>query len=107
MFFFGTMASVWKLFYYSSQKAEALNDIQAVLGFPELKTVKPSDTRWLSHEHCVKEICKELPPLMQILSQLYESSGNAEAYGIYSLLASVNGDQALTSYQKFSVPLLS
>ena len=25
------------------------------------------------------------------LSQLYESSGDAEAYGIYSLLASVNG----------------
>ena len=34
---------------------------------------------------------KELPPLLQTLSQLYESSGDAEAYGIYSLLASVNG----------------
>ena len=28
---------------------------------------------------------------MQNLSQLYESSGDAEAYSIYSLLASVNG----------------
>ena len=65
--------------------------IQAALGFPELKIVKPSDTRWLSHERCVKAVCKELPPLLQTLSQLYESSGDAEAYGIYSLLASVNG----------------
>ena len=41
--------------------------------------------------HCVKAICKELPPLLQTLSQLYEPSGDAEAYGIYSHLASVNG----------------
>ena len=54
--FFGTMTSVWKLFYYSLQKAEKLKGIQAVLGFPELKIVKPSDTRWLSHERCVKAI---------------------------------------------------
>ena len=53
--------------------------------------MKPSDTRWLSHEHCVKAIHKELPPLLQTLSQLYESSGDAEADGIYVLLASVNG----------------
>ena len=29
--------------------------------------------------------------MSQTLSQLYESSGDAEAHGIYSLLASVNG----------------
>ena len=52
--------------------------------------MKPSDTRWLSHERCVKAICKELPPLLQTFSQLYESSGDAEACGIYSLSASVN-----------------
>ena len=31
-----------------------------------------------------------MPPLLQTLSLLYESSGDAEAYGIYSLLAIVN-----------------
>ena len=73
LFFFGTMTSIWKFFfYYSPQKAEALKDIQAVIGFPELKIVKPSDTRWLSHEHYIKVICKELPSFMQTLSQLYE-----------------------------------
>ena len=91
------MTSVWKLFYYSPQNAEELKVIQAVLGFPELKIVKPSDTRLLSHELCVKAICKQLPPLLQTLSQLYESSGDAEAYGIYSLLAMVY--QAVISYQ--------
>ena len=44
---------------------EALNSIQAVLGFSELKIVKLSDTRWLSHERCFKVICKEPPPLLQ------------------------------------------
>ena len=96
--FFGTMTSVWKLFYYYSQKAEALKGIQAFLGFPELKIMKPSDTRWLSREHCVKEICKELPPpWLLTLSQLYESSGDAEAHGIYSLLASGVSSSCLLS----------
>ena len=48
--FFGTMTSIWKLLYYPPKKSEALKGIQAVLGFPELKIMKPSDTRWLSHE---------------------------------------------------------
>ena len=53
--------------------------------------MKPSDTRCLSHERCVKAICKELPPLLQTLSQFSELSGDAGAHSIYSLLASVNG----------------
>ena len=81
------------------QKAEALKGIHAVLGFPKLKIVKTSDTRWLSHERWVKTICKELPPLLQTLSQLYESSGDAEAYGIYSLLASVNGVSSEVTFE--------
>ena len=38
----------------------------------------------------VKAICKKLPPLLQTLSQLHESSGDAEANGLHSLLASVH-----------------
>ena len=102
--FFRTMPSISKLFfYYSHQKAEALKGIQCALGFPNLKIVKPSDTRWLSHERCVKAICKELAPLFQTLSQLYESSGGAETYGIYSLLVVLMVYQAVISCQKFSV----
>ena len=44
------------------QNAETLKGIQAVICFRKLKIVKPSDTRWLSHErqfagnclHCCK-----------------------------------------------------
>lgn len=49
---------------------------------PELKVVKPSYTRWLSNERCVWEILKELPALLTTLYQLYEGSGDAEAYGL-------------------------
>ena len=69
---FGTMTNLWKLFYYCPQKAEALKNVQSVLCMAELKVVKPSDTRWLSHERCVKAIRKELPALIIILQKLYE-----------------------------------
>ena len=42
---FGTMTNLWKLFYYSPKKAEALKVVQSVLSLPELKVVKPSSTR--------------------------------------------------------------
>ena len=41
---FGTMGSLWKLFYYSPKKAEALKDVQNILNLPELKVVKPNNT---------------------------------------------------------------
>ena len=49
-----------ELFYYSPKKAEALKEVQSVSKLPELK---PSDTRWLSHERCVLTTCKELSSL--------------------------------------------
>ena len=96
---FGTMTLIWKLFYYSPKEAETLKGIQEVLVFPELKIMKPRDPGGCHIS--VVAICKKLPPLLQTHSQLYESSGDPEAYGIYSLLAS------FMSYQKFLVPLLS
>ena len=59
---FGMMSNVWKLFYYSPKKAETLKEVQSALQLPELQIVKPSDTRWLSHERCMRAIKKELPP---------------------------------------------
>jgi hypothetical protein len=64
---FGMMSNLWKLFYYSPKKAEKLKEIQSVLNLPELKIVKPSSTRWLSHERCVKAICREFPALILTL----------------------------------------
>ena len=53
--------------------------------------VKPSDTCWLSHERCVRAIRKELPALITTLQQLYETTGDAEAFGLSTLLASLCG----------------
>ena len=93
---FGTMTNRWKLFYYSHKKAEASKKVQSVLYMPELKVVKPSDTRWLSHERWVKAIQKELPALIITLHKLYDDSGDADAYGqalafsYYCGLATIN-----------------
>ena len=46
-----------EIFYYSPKKAESLRELQTVLKLPELKIVKPSSTRWLSHEQCVIAKC--------------------------------------------------
>ena len=64
---FGTMTNLWKLFYYSPKKAEALKVVQAVLSLPELKAVKPSSTRWLSHEQYLCVICEDLSALISTL----------------------------------------
>ena len=88
---FGMMANIWKLFYNSPKKAEKLKEIQAILHRPQLKIVKPSDTRWVSHERCIRAIRKELPASVLTLQELYESSGDAEAFGIALLLTSQVG----------------
>ncbi len=89
--FFGMLLSLWKLFYYSPQKAEKLKEVQSVLNLPELKIIKPSSTRWLSHERCIKAIRKELPAIILTLQELYERTGDAEAFGIQFILASFEG----------------
>ena len=60
---FGTMGNLWKFFFNSPKKAESLKAVQSVLKLPELKIMKPSDTRWLSHKRCVRGIYRELPAL--------------------------------------------
>ena len=88
---FGTMTNLWKLFYYSPKKVEALKSVQSVLCMAELKVVKPSVTRWLSHERCVKAIRKELPALIITLHKRYDDSGDAEALGLALALNSYSG----------------
>ncbi len=69
--------------------------------------MKPSDTKWLSHEPCVKAIYKELIPFLQTLSQSYESSGCAKAYDIYFPWASVNGVSSSYLLSEFSLHLVT
>ena len=48
---FGTFLTMWKIF---SQEVEKLAEIRSALGSPKLKIQKPSDTRWLARERCVR-----------------------------------------------------
>ena len=65
--------------------------MQAVLNLPELKVIKPSNTRWLSHERCVRAILKELPALIITLQSIYDECGDAEAYELALALRSYSG----------------
>ena len=66
-------------------------EIQSVLKLPELNSVKPSDTWWLSHQCCIRAIYRELLALIIALQQLYEMSGDAETCGLSTLLATYTG----------------
>lgn len=50
-----TLTALWK-FFHSPKRTQSLKDVQSVLDLPELKVLKPSDTRWLAHERCVKGV---------------------------------------------------
>ena len=79
------------MFYYSPQKVEKKKEVLSVLKLPELKVIKPSSTRWLSHERCIKAIRKELPAIILTLQELYERNGDSEAFGVQSILSSFEG----------------
>ena len=82
------MNNLWKVF--STQKVR-LKEVQALLNLPELKIIKSSSTHWLSQEQCIRAIRKEFPALIMTVQQLYEASGDAEAYRVQSLPCSFTG----------------
>ena len=63
------------LFHYSPKKFSALKEMQAVVNHPQLKLIKPSDTRWLAHDRC------SMRPLIDTL-HIHEDTGEPEALGI-------------------------
>ena len=67
---FVMMINLWKKCFNSQMRAEKQNKVQSVLSLPELKTVNPSNTHWLSHE-----CAKSLPALILTLQELYGTSG--------------------------------
>ena len=72
--------------------------------FPELKIVKPSDTRWLSHEHCVRQFARNClhccKPFHSYKSHL-EMLGHMVYTPIWLVLMAY---QAVISCQKLLVP---
>lgn len=63
-----------------------MTEIQAILNAPELKVTKPSDTRWLARECCVRSIRQCLPALVHTFKEIYEENGDTEAYRLSKLL---------------------
>ena len=73
-------------FHYSPKKAEELAEVQAFLNAPEIKITKLSDTRLLAREKCVQAVRQSLPALVSTFNNIYEESGDAEAFGVSQLL---------------------
>ena len=53
---------------------------------PELKIVKPSDTRWLAHERCVKAVKSSYSAIVGALEHIYQDSHEPEALWIKKAL---------------------
>ena len=77
-----TLTTLWKFFYYSPKRAQSLKEVQKVLDFPELKIFKPSHTRWLAHERCVRAIKASYSAIITALDHIYSESHEPEALGL-------------------------
>ena len=51
-----------------------------------LKIVKPSDTRWLAHERCVRAVKASYSAIITALDHIYSESHEPEALGIKKAL---------------------
>ena len=81
-----TLITLWKFFHYSPKRAEHLISVQQVLDLPELKVTKPSDTRWLAHERCVKAV-KSYVAIVTALESFYEQTHEPEALRLSKALS--------------------
>ena len=66
-----TLTTLWKFFYYSPKRAQSLKEVQKILDYPELKIIKPSDTRWLAHERCVRAVKASYSAIITALDHIY------------------------------------
>ena len=81
-----TLTALWKFFHYSPKRAESLKMVQQVLDLPELKIAKPSDTRWLAHERCVKAVKASYGAIVTALNDIHENTHEPEALGLCKAL---------------------
>ena len=82
-----TLIALWKFFHYSPKRTGNLKEVQSVLDLPELKIVKPSDTRWLAHEKCVKVVKANYAAIVVTLENIYEQTHEPEALGISKIFS--------------------
>ena len=82
-----SLMALWKYFHYSPKRAESLKAAQSVLHLPELKIAKPSDTRWLAHEKCVKAVKASYAAIVVALDNIHENTHKPEALGLSKSLS--------------------
>ena len=85
-----TLTTLWKHFHNSPKRAECLKEVQSVLELPEMKVIKLSDTRWLSHERCVKAVKASYSAIVITIGQIYEKTHEPEAVGIHGALCKLS-----------------
>ena len=81
-----TLTALWKFFHYSPKRAESLKMVQQVLHLPELRIAKPSDTRWLAHERCVKAVKASYGVIVTALNDIHQNTHEPEALGLSKAL---------------------
>ena len=54
---------------------------------PELKIHKPSDTRWLAHEKCLKVVKASYSAIVTALDSIHDSTHEPEALGLSKALS--------------------
>ena len=82
-----TLTALWKFFHYSPKRAESLKMVQQVLNLPELRIAKPSDTRWLAHERCVKAVKASYGAIVTALNNIHQNTHEQEALGFSKALS--------------------
>ena len=75
------------------------------MNLPELKRVKPSDTRWLAYERCVKAVKENYAAIVITLKNIYEQSHEPEVLGISKALSKVSTLSAIFLFD-FVLPLV-
>ena len=84
---YNMLTTLWKYFYYYPKRAESLKEIQHVLNLTEMKVIKPSDTRWLTHKQCVNAVKASYTALVVTLDSNYQNYHAPEALGLYKALS--------------------
>ena len=74
----------------SPKNFSALKEMQALVNHPQLKMIKPSDTRWLAHDRSVKAIRCSMRPLIDTLEHIHEDTGEPEALGMLRTMKTYN-----------------
>ena len=77
-----------------------------MLNLPGLKKIKPSDTRWLAHEKCVKAVKENYAAIVVTLDDIYERTHEPEALELSKVLSKESTLSAIFLLD-FSLPLIA